>query len=136
MLLALSDVTYVLIGWFKFLLLKFLYEYGPRSHNSPARIGKRDQRMFCTKQHDIMLCSFFLVLFIALKTTFCKEMKYEAQKNNKWKTNKAVVCNMVSFRCFLHWRHLPAILWRHLGYATSVCLFCYVIHLVALLIGK
>jgi len=29
MLLALSDVTYVLIGWFKFLLLKFLYEYGP-----------------------------------------------------------------------------------------------------------
>jgi len=30
MLLALSDVTYDLIGWFKFLLLKFLYEYGPR----------------------------------------------------------------------------------------------------------
>ena len=29
-LLALSDVTYVLIGWFKFLLLKFLYEYGPK----------------------------------------------------------------------------------------------------------
>jgi len=29
MLLALSDVTYVLIGWFKFLLLKFLHEYGP-----------------------------------------------------------------------------------------------------------
>ena len=29
MLLALSDVTYVLIGRFKFLLLKFLYEYGP-----------------------------------------------------------------------------------------------------------
>jgi len=29
MLLALSNVTYVLIGWFKFLLLKFLYEYGP-----------------------------------------------------------------------------------------------------------
>ena len=28
MLLALSNVTYVLIGWFKFLLLKFLYEYG------------------------------------------------------------------------------------------------------------
>ena len=33
MLLALSDVTYVLIGWFKFLLLKFLYEYGPRSRS-------------------------------------------------------------------------------------------------------
>ena len=30
MLLALSNVTYVLIGWFKCLLLKFLYEYGPR----------------------------------------------------------------------------------------------------------
>jgi len=29
MLLALFDVTYVLIGRFKFLLLKFLYEYGP-----------------------------------------------------------------------------------------------------------
>ena len=29
MLLALSHVTYVLIGWFKFLLLKFLYEYRP-----------------------------------------------------------------------------------------------------------
>jgi len=30
MLLALSNVTYVYkIGWFKFLLLKFLYEYGP-----------------------------------------------------------------------------------------------------------
>jgi len=29
MLLALSDVTYVLIGWFKFLLLMFLYEYRP-----------------------------------------------------------------------------------------------------------
>jgi len=29
MLLALSNVTYVLIGWFKFLLLKFLYEYWP-----------------------------------------------------------------------------------------------------------
>jgi len=27
MLLALSNATYVLIGWFKFLLLKFLYEY-------------------------------------------------------------------------------------------------------------
>jgi len=32
MLLALSDVTYVLIGWFKFLLLKFLYEYWPWSY--------------------------------------------------------------------------------------------------------
>jgi len=37
MLLALSDVTYVLIGWFKFLLLKFLYEYcnqyeAPKGH--------------------------------------------------------------------------------------------------------
>jgi len=31
MLLALSNVTYVLIGWFNFLLLKFLYEYGPCS---------------------------------------------------------------------------------------------------------
>jgi len=31
MLLALSDVTYVFIGRFKFLLLKFLYEYGPMS---------------------------------------------------------------------------------------------------------
>jgi len=30
MLLALSYVTYVFIGWFKFLLLKFLYEYWPR----------------------------------------------------------------------------------------------------------
>jgi len=30
MLLAFSDVTFVLIGWFKFLLLKFIYEYGPR----------------------------------------------------------------------------------------------------------
>jgi len=29
MLLALSNLTYVLIGWFKFLLLMFLYEYGP-----------------------------------------------------------------------------------------------------------
>jgi len=29
MLLALSNATYVLIGWFKFLLLKFLYEYWP-----------------------------------------------------------------------------------------------------------
>jgi len=29
MLLALSDVNYVFIGWFKLLLLKFLYEYGP-----------------------------------------------------------------------------------------------------------
>ena len=29
MLLALSYVTYVFIGWFKFLLLKFLYEYWP-----------------------------------------------------------------------------------------------------------
>jgi len=29
MLLALSNVTYVLIGLFKFLLIKFLYEYGP-----------------------------------------------------------------------------------------------------------
>ena len=30
MLLALSNATYVLIGWFKFLLPKFLYEYWPR----------------------------------------------------------------------------------------------------------
>ena len=30
MLLALSDITYVLIGWFNFLLLKFPHEYGPR----------------------------------------------------------------------------------------------------------
>ena len=29
MLLFLSNATYVLIGWFKFLLLKFLYEYWP-----------------------------------------------------------------------------------------------------------
>jgi len=28
--LALSYVTYVFIGWFKFLLLKFLYEYWSR----------------------------------------------------------------------------------------------------------
>jgi len=31
MLLALSYVTYVFIGWFKFLILKFLYEYWPWS---------------------------------------------------------------------------------------------------------
>ena len=36
MLLALSDVIYVLIGWFKFLLLKFLYEYGPRLNVIPV----------------------------------------------------------------------------------------------------
>jgi len=36
MLLALSYVTYVFIGWFKFLLLKFLYEYWPRvQHYAP-----------------------------------------------------------------------------------------------------
>jgi len=37
MLLALSDVTYVLIGWFKFWLLKFLYEYRPCRFVCPAR---------------------------------------------------------------------------------------------------
>ena len=38
-----SDVTYVLIGWFKFLLLKFLYEYGPWSvfHHSCVPLGFR-----------------------------------------------------------------------------------------------
>ena len=41
MLLALSDVTYVLIGWFKFLLLKFLYEYGPWCLCGRRRSGNR-----------------------------------------------------------------------------------------------
>jgi len=38
MLLALSNVTYVLIGWFNFLLLKFLYEYWPCSFQPPGAV--------------------------------------------------------------------------------------------------
>jgi len=36
MLLALSYVTNVFIGSFKFLLLKFLYEYWPRTNFRPG----------------------------------------------------------------------------------------------------
>ena len=64
MLLALSDVTYVLIGWFKFSLLKLLYEYGPwcllysswRCRPSPASLSTWDRNLQ-TRMKWVNMCS-------------------------------------------------------------------------------
>ena len=64
MLLSLSDVTYVLIGWFKFSLVKFLYEYGPLAHihKAPSNVKK-------TKKSEISLSSLCIVFFLIIWKT-------------------------------------------------------------------
>jgi len=60
MLLALSDVTYVLIGWFKFLLLKFLYEYGPwqdgRTSSEPSSRSLGTFSMYSWARSTLTIC--------------------------------------------------------------------------------
>ena len=62
MLLALSDVTYVLIGWFKFLLLKFLYEYGPRPQREQQTVSMmtdaRQSTVLCLAQLSLAADSY------------------------------------------------------------------------------
>jgi len=65
MLLALSYVTYVFIGWFKFLLLKFLYEYWPLVFTSDkwqTYEPKIDKQVVCCHTSVISFNTFLKIM--------------------------------------------------------------------------